>query len=211
MILEREASQCRPRRSRSGHVPVRPIGRRVIASLISIVLVLASHPGGVSGQPPGPSQVDVEAVYLFNFAKFVRWPVGHDGESLNICIAGEKIYAESASRIVAGERIGTRPLAVRSVQHSDEVTDCSILFIGASAKDRLEGLLNAAGRQPTLTVSDLPGFLERGGMINFLVQNNRVRFAVNLEAVEKSGLSLSSELLKVAVKVEGKTSGEAAR
>ena len=178
---------------------------------MSIVLLFAALPSGSIGQSSGPSQVDVETVYLFNFTKFVRWPAGHDGEPLNVCIAGEKAYADSAAKVVAGERIETRPLAARFVQNSDEIKDCSILFIGASAKDRSEGFLNAAARQPTLTVSDIPGFLERGGMINFIVLNNRVRFAVNLDAVEKSGLSLSSELLKVAVKVEGKTPGETVR
>jgi hypothetical protein len=190
-----------------GHVPVRAIGMHVVALLISIVLVFIPLPGVMSAQPSGPSQVDVEAVYLFNFTKFVRWPVGHDGEPLYICIAGEKAYADSAAKIVAGELIGTRPLAVRTVQKSDEIADCNILFIGASDKDRSEGFLKAAAHQPTLTVSDIPGFMERGGMISLIVLNNRVRFAVNLEAVEKSGLSLSSELLKVAVKVEGNSSG----
>jgi uncharacterized protein DUF4154 len=198
-------------RYRSGDDRCRRVDWRAIRLLVSIALALALLRQDVYSQPSGPSQVDVEAVYLFNFAKFVRWPAGHDGEPLIICIAGEKAHVESATRVVAGERIGTHPLAVRSVQHSEEVTDCNILFVGTSAKSRLEGLLNAAAREPMLTVSDLPGFLELGGMINLLVLNNRVRFAVNMGAVEKSGLSLSSELLKVAVNVQGKESGETIR
>jgi hypothetical protein len=71
----------------------------------------------------------------------------------------------------------------------------------------MDALLAASAGKPVLTVSDIPGFLDRGGMIQFLVQDNRVRFSVNLRPVARSSISLSSELLKVAVAVNGRSSG----
>jgi len=187
------------------------IARRTLVYVTSMCLAFASLANQSFCQGPAPSQIDVETVYLFNFAKFVRWPAERDGEQLNICIAAQKAYSDSASRVVAGEQIGTRRLAVKLVSRPEDVSGCAILFVGLAAKDHLNDLLNAAAQHATLTVSDIPGFLEQRGMISLFVVNNRVRFSVNLENVDRSGLSLSSELLKVAVQVQGKSPGVGAR
>jgi YfiR/HmsC-like len=169
---------------------------------IALLILLGAPSSGpiANAQSSPPSQFDVQAVYLFDFAKFVRWPAGAESGPIVLCIAAESRYAESLKKIVAGERIDNRALVVQLVQRSAEA-GCHILFIGATALDRLDSLLSAAAGRPTLTVSDLPGFLDRGGMINLLVIDNRVRFAVDLRPVQRSGISLSSELLKVAVRV----------
>ena len=158
-------------------------------------------------QSPKPSQSDVQAVYLYNFAKFVRWPAVTPPSPIDICIAGQKIYVDTLAKTVAGEQIDTRPLTVRAVERPEDEAGCSILFIGVSVKDRLDALLAATAGKPIVTVSDIPGFLDRGGMIQFLLIDNRVRFSVNLDPVNRSQITLSSELLKVAVKVNGKPSG----
>jgi hypothetical protein len=158
-----------------------------------------------TAQPPPPSQYDVQAVYLFDFAKFVRWPEGAGHESINLCIAGQRQYADTLQKIVTGEAIDGRPLAVRTILRPEDESGCSILFIGAMEQDRVDALLTAASGKPMLTVSDMSAFLDHGGMIQFLVLQKRVRFSVNLKAVQQSGLSLDSELLKVAVAVNGKS------
>ena len=174
---------------------------RSLAIALLILPVTASSGPKANAQSSPPSQFDVQAVYLFDFAKFVRWPAGAESGPIVLCIAAESRYAESLKKIVAGERIDNRALVVQLVQRSADEAGCHILFIGATALDRLDSLLSAAAGRPTLTVSDLPGFLDRGGMINLLVIDNRVRFAVDLRPVQRSGISLSSELLKVAVRV----------
>ena len=152
------------------------------------------------------SQGDIQAAYLYNFAKFVHWPAGSSTATLNICIAGQNSYVDSLTKIVAGEHIDQRALAVRAVQRPEDAAGCDILFLGASAKERLDLLLAATAGKPILTVSDIPGFLDRGGMIQFLLIDNRVRFSVDLRPVARSNIALSSELLKVAVAVNGKPS-----
>jgi hypothetical protein len=158
-------------------------------------------------QQAGPTLYDVQAVYLFDFTKFIRWPATSEHETISICIAGQQGFSDTLTRIVAGERVDSHTLSVRLVQQAQDEADCDILFIGSAAEGRLDNLLAATKGKPVLTVSDIPGFLDRGGMIQFLTVGNRVRFSVDLRPVARSGISLSSELLKVAVAVKGPAVG----
>lgn len=181
--------------------------RAVVVLARFLLLVLVGATVRSAAQSPRPSQYDVQAVYLYDFAKFVRWPAGGTGATLDICVAGRSAYADTLKKVVAGEQIDGHPLAVRAVLRPEQEAGCAILFIGSMMKDQAESLLAASAGKPMLTVSDMPGFLERGGMIQFLLVDNRVRFAVDLRPVDRSGISLSSELLKVAAAVTGKTGG----
>jgi hypothetical protein len=174
---------------------------------VSILLAAAGLECEARGQTAGPSQYDVEAVYLFDFAKFVRWPAEADHDTIAICVAGQNTYVDTLKKVVAGERIGSRPFEVRAIQKGDEEAGCNILFFDSSVKAHLDQLLAASAGKPALTVSDIPGFLNHGGMIQFILTGNRVRFSVDLRPVARSGLSLSSELLKVAATVDGNPAG----
>lgn len=173
---------------------------------LATLLFLSLASALTDASPPAhePSQADVEAVYLFDFGKFVRWPAASAQEPLNLCIAGAQRFTNSVQAIVAGEKVDGRALAVRRVLRAEDTGNCSILFIDALEKDNEEDLLAAADGKPMLTVGDAPDFLARGGMIQFMVMAKHVRFSVNLDAVAQHHLSLSSELLKVAVYVKGK-------
>jgi len=181
-------------------------GRRhsALALLTALLLPMAwAQQPAPAAQASSFTQYDVEAVYLYNFAKFVRWPASVQNQALDICIAGRWEYTDTLTRTVAGEKIAGRPLAVRTVLKPEDEAGCDILFLGAADKAHFDNLLAAAAGKPVLTVSDVPSFLERGGMIQFQTIGNRVRFSVDLRPVARSGLELSSELLKVAVSVSG--------
>lgn len=165
--------------------------------------------GTAEAQRPLPE--DVEAAYLYNFGKFVRWPENGRSGPLLICVAGQDSFEETVARLVQDERINDRPLEVRLLRRGDKEQGCSILFIGAAERDHLDGLLAEAVGKPILTVSDVPDFLARGGVIQFLFLENHVRFSVNLNAANRNGLDLSSELLKVAVSVTGRPQNGAAQ
>ena len=154
-----------------------------------------------------PSPGDVEAAYLYNFGKFVRWPDAAAHGPMLICVAGRDPFGQTVARLITGEQINGRALQTRSVERAEDAQGCSILFVGAAERAHLDGYLAAAAGKPILTVSDTPDFLARGGIIQFVVEENHVRFSVNLNAASHSGLSLSSELLKVAVTVIGNAGG----
>ena len=156
------------------------------------------------------SQYDLESVYVFDFAKFVRWPEPAADKPFDLCVAsaaGQKGFADVLKKTVAGETLDGRTLRVRGVDRIDDETGCNVLFLDGSAKN-VTALLAAAAGKPILTVSDVPDFLASGGMIQFVTVDSRVRFSVNLTPVSRSGLSMNAELLKVAVKVQGKPGTE---
>lgn len=184
----------------------RPAGLRRLVPLAALAFFFAAAQP-ILPQAPKPSQDEVEAVYLYDFARFVRWPPAGPGANLELCVAAPASYSDALSRIVQGERVNGRAAVVHSIRRPAEEAGCDILFIDRSMKDSLNGLLDESRGKPVLTVSDSPGFLDRGGMIQFLLVNDRVRFAVNMFQATQSGISLSSELLKVAVSVEGEPSG----
>ncbi len=154
---------------------------------------------------------DVEAAYLYNFGKFVQWPAAPDSSSqpFSICILGQDNFGKNLDDTIAGEAIQGRKIIARRLSSAEAADKCQIVFIGLSEDTRLTRDLEALHEKPVLTVSNLPDFLERGGAIQFLIQNNRVRFAVNLPAAKRAGLELSSELLKVAAYVKTGASKEA--
>jgi hypothetical protein len=156
-----------------------------------------------AGQAQKTSRDDVQAAYLYNFGKFVRWPQGVDRGPMLVCIAGRDPFGQVVGKLVDGEEIGGRLVGERDLESPEGVGACSILFVGTEERAREDGFLAAAEGKPILTVGEGPDFLARGGMIQFLLVGDHVRFAVNLEAVIRHRIVLSSELLKVAVTVTG--------
>lgn len=151
-----------------------------------------------------PSQSDVEAVYLFDFGKFIRWPAGFDQGPMSICVAGSPSFSSGLEKVVANENVGGRTLEIRRVHRADDESNCAILFIDVTQRGHAQELIQAVADKPTLTVSDLPDFLSRGGMIQFQLVEKRVRFSINVDAVNRVHLTISSELLKVAMSVKGR-------
>jgi hypothetical protein len=156
-------------------------------------------------QPPKPSEYQVKAAYLYNFGKFVAWPVAvqNRNDSFAICIIGQDPFGTMLDNIVSGEAIGGKAVVPRRITKLEEVAGCRILFISGSEESRLREILTAVDKAAVLTVSDISGFCQRGGMIQFVLLANKVRFEVDLRPAAQAGLSLSSELLKVAVTVKG--------
>lgn len=186
---------------------LRPGLARWMAALVAMAVWIAPLFGVARAESKKPSINDVEAVYLYDFGKFVRWPADTAKGPLAICVAGNADYEQALAKIIAGERIGGRTLSVVHIDHPKEETGCDILFLGSSMQDHPDDFLAAVAGKPTLTVSDMPGFLDHGGMIQFLLVDDRVRFAVNLDSATRCKLSLSSELLKVALRVIGTQPG----
>ena len=196
--------------------PPRLLPRLARAMLGPLLLAVTSMGWSAGADSEKPSQYDVEAAYLYDFGKFVRWPADPHHIPMNLCILGQDPFGHVLDRIVAGEKINGRPLAVYRLANDAGTRNCSILFLGASGGPRpndapndtpnyaMDRVIASVAGEPVLTVSNLPGFLERGGEIQFVFENDRVRFAVNLNAVNRNGLVLQSELLKVAVRVIGK-------
>jgi YfiR/HmsC-like len=144
-----------------------------------------------------PTQYEVEAAYLFNFAKFVRWPP-HSSGNFEICILGTDPFGSAMDRLIRGEDINGEQLTIRRIHAVPEAFSCRIVFLGSSESRHLDQDVSLLATHPILTVSDIDDFADHGGEIQFVNDAGRVRFVINRAAAEKCGLGLSSELLKVA-------------
>ncbi len=165
--------------------------------------------GWISLCPPGtaqqsrPEEYQVKAVYLYNFGGFVVWPAttATPSATFDVCVLGRDPFGSVLDATLAGEAINNRKLAAKRIANPHEATNCQILFISSSEAARIKEILAAVDSFNVLTVSDMPGFTSDGGMIQFVLRENKVRFEVNLTAAEKAGLMMSSQLLKVATDI----------
>lgn len=150
-----------------------------------------------------PTDYQVKAVYLINFARFVEWPDkgGTAQDPFTICILGHDPFGPTLDTTLAGERIAGRSVVVKRIPEAHESLNCQILFVSSTEASSLNRTVEATNKQAILTVSDMPQFADHGGMIQFVMQDSRIRFEVNLTAAQHAGLTLSSELLKVATVV----------
>jgi hypothetical protein len=177
---------------------------RMLAFAIKLAfpLILLFLGSDLLGQNTPPTEAQVEAAYLFNFGKFVTWPAADRAPALfTICILGKDPFGETLDSIVAGESIGQKPIKVQRILSMQDAGACNILFVASSEDWHLEGILQDSRKLHLLTVSNIRHFAEAGGIIGLVRQEDRVRFEVNRTAAEQSRLLLSSELLKVAVRV----------
>jgi hypothetical protein len=175
-----------------------------------VLLLLFVFPPSIVAEPQGhePTETQVEAAYLFNFAKFVRWRAGDESfKNLQICVLGRNPFGTVLESTVRGESINGRAVSARTVVNLQEASGCQIIFVSESEAGRLDAILNAIRHQDSLTVSDIPHFAERGGMIEFVREEDRIRFKVNLTPMAEGDIGVSSELLKVAIKVIGRSGG----
>ena len=156
---------------------------------------------------PSPQQQatesQVKSAYLFNFGKFVHWQARTQAPAgpFAICVIGKDPLGTDLDETVEGESIEGQKIAVRRIPSAEAAADCRILFISSSEDRRLAPILAAAEHFEILTVSDMTEFVERGGAIGFVMQGDRIRFEVNQRAAERAHLKMSSELLKIAVRV----------
>jgi hypothetical protein len=178
--------------------------RRRTAFLLLAACLLAL-PGAARAEV-AVSEYDVKAAFLYNFTKFVDWPpsaFASEHSPLKICVVGEDPFGKTLRSLMEDEVAGRRLILV----HLDSLNSpaaCQVLFVSRSERDRLPQILAAVRGAPVLTVGDTPGFLDHGGMINFILERSKVRFDINQEAAERSGIRISSKLLALAKHVKGR-------
>lgn len=174
---------------------------------ISTCLVLLAVVCPLSRPQKRPTRYDVEAAYLYQLGNFVQWPATKSGaaqaSSFSICVLGRDPFGRVLDNIVKGGKINGVSLVDRRIDSPEEAKGCQILFVSGSEGYDIRRDLEQLHDDPTLTVSDVPDFLDRGGMIQFVLVGDRVRFEINLSKAASAKLTLSSQLLKVAVGVRG--------
>ena len=154
-----------------------------------------------AAEPSANKEYRVKATYLFNFAKFVEWPPPAFAESatpIRIGVLGNDDFGLFLDQLVQGETVKGHPLVVKRSRLVEELKTCHILFISKSEANRIDQILTALGDAGVLTVSESDGFAERGGIVNFFIEGNKVRFEINPAAARRRELKIGSQLLSLA-------------
>lgn len=176
--------------------------RRSACLALLLALYGAVGGGAVAGaESPAPTMHQVQAAFLFNFAKFVTWPddvFENSGNVLIIGVFGEDPFGAILEDTIRDKTVLGKKLAVKRFTSIHDAANSHILFLSASEEGRLPQMVKALEKANVLTVSDMEQFAERGGMVAFTVEDQKVRFNVNVDAVERAGLKMGSQLLKLA-------------
>ena len=174
--------------------------RKILFSVLILVLMLATGLG--RAQTPQPSEYQLKAAFIYNFVKLVDWPPNSfiDEQSpFVIGVLGDNPFGSDFERMVAGKKINDRPISIHFFKSAAESAHCQILFISNLEKKRFREIIQNLQTIPVLTVSDADGFIEAGGMINFVQEAGKIRFQINDEAAKAARLKISSKLLNLAV------------
>jgi hypothetical protein len=178
-------------------------GWLVAGLLILLTLAVPSGhpPSAAETRPPGEYQI--KAAFLYNFAKFIDWPAesfASESAPFTICILGDNPFGKGFDPI-RSKTVKNRPVAVREIDDAASAGGCQVVFISASEQPGLRAVLEMLGHRSVLTVSDMKGFAQAGGMISFVTEDDKVRFEINLRAANPAKLKISSQLLKLARRV----------
>jgi hypothetical protein len=147
------------------------------------------------------SEDQVKAAYLFNFAKFVEWPQETFPDAtapIHLCVLNDPTIGSELSQIVKDKHISGRSIVVAQIQNGEQGRSCQILFINSAQNSQIEHILKVLQGASVLTVGEATQFVEQGGIVNFVIQDDQVHFQVNHKAATQSRLRMSARLLSVA-------------
>jgi hypothetical protein len=186
--------------------PASAIGLFILFTFGRVLTGILLASSSVSALGQSPTEYEVKAAFLFNFAKFVEWPatVFSGSETpFRICILGRDPFGNGLEQIVAGKKLDRRQIEIARPMNSMEAKNCQILFIASSEARQVPQILEHLKGVSVLTVADTNRFALMGGMISFVRDDDRVRFEINVQAADAAHLKLSARLMTVAKRVLG--------
>jgi hypothetical protein len=153
----------------------------------------------VSAQRAKPGEYEVKAAFLINFIKFIEWPEDRtsSGPTCSVCILGDNPFG-AALKTIQDKTVGGKRVTTKQCKDAEDIKGCQILFISASEKSRLGNILAEVGNSGILTVGDMKGFAQAGGVIQFVIEEDKIHFIINADAADRSKLRISSKLLRLA-------------
>jgi hypothetical protein len=156
------------------------------------------------------NEYQVKAAFLYNFAKFVEWPDGtfaNSASALTVCVLGKDPFGKVLDDAILGKRIAGHPAILARAKRIQDLPECQIVFVSDSDSAQLPEILRGLQGRKALVVGESENFAGSGGAIQFVLEANRVRFAINTDAADRAGLKVSSKLLALATIVHDSAAG----
>jgi hypothetical protein len=194
-------------RLRRGAAPI-PAGTRGLAALLASILAalcLGLGSPAACGEADDPTtEFRVKAACLFKFTPFIEWPEAAFPDPkapFIVAILGKDPFGPILEETFKGKSVGNHPIELRRYKDLKELKPCHMLYVSESEKENLEAVAKATKDMGAVTASDIETFTRKAGAIRFLIAENKVRFEINLDAAKRAKVTISSKLLKIAVKV----------
>jgi hypothetical protein len=184
-------------------------GTRTLAPCLLAVacLVLAS----AALPSTDDKEYQLKAAYLYNFALFTEWPASRFEEEdspIVLGVVGEDPFGPLLEREFAEQRVGKRPFEICRFESTGDLGECHLLFVSRSEEDELAAIAKRCRAENILSVSEIPGFVEQGGVIGFYLADKRIRFEIHIDEARRHGVKISSKLLTLAKVVRDRDKGE---
>jgi len=177
--------------------PAHELTLRGSCALTLLVLFLS---GLFLARAQASKEYQIKAAFLFNFAQFVEWPSAAFADAstpITIGVLGDDPFGPVLDQTIQGETINRRKLIIQRSQQVADLKGCHLVFISKSERSHLADIFDTLGSSSVLTVSETENFARRGGIINFYLDGNKVRFEINADAAQRKGIKISSQLLKL--------------
>jgi len=189
-------------------MPSLAFGCRLAAGLTGIFGLLLGGQPVAAAEGTVSKEYQVKAAFLYNFTKFVEWPAQHfatEDRPVVIAVLGHNPFGEELEQITRGRRVNGREITIAFIDTAAAAAAADLVFVCAGEESRFEAMSTALRQAQVLTIGESPRFADAGGMITFLREADKVRFAVNLDSAERAGLKISAQLLKLATDVQHKS------
>src|SRR5579864_1476317 len=191
----------KPRNRPHGDLFHRLTCRAQRVSLAFSLAVSGAIPVPVAGQGDSADEYELKAAMLYNLTQFVEWPASafpNPKAPILLCILGRDPFGVSLSSTVPKDTVNGRPVLILRTQREDEVRSCHVLYISTSERKSTAQIFSTLNGSSVLTVGEIPHFAARGGMVQFALEDQQIRFDINVDAASRAGLKISSKLLMLA-------------
>ncbi|HON19610.1 MAG TPA: YfiR family protein [Salinivirgaceae bacterium] len=141
----------------------------------------------------------VQAMFVYNFTKYIEWPASTKSGNFVIAILGNSPIYEELIKIAESKNVGNQTIVVRKINSTSEISDQHIVFISENKSSEIERVTNKIGSNPILLITESSGMIGKGAGINFIIVDNKQRFEMKKENITSKGLKISSELEKFAI------------
>jgi len=181
---------------------------RLITTILMLLLG-AGYPARAQDSSAS-SEYLVKAGFIYNFAKLVEWPTAafaQPDSPIVIGIWGTDPFGPIIDKVLEGKKINEHGFLIKRLRSIADAKDCNILFVSSSETAHLGDAIRLAKSTHVLTIGEIPGFANRGGIINLTLEDNKVRFEVNVDAAKDAELNISSRLLALAKIVQQPADG----
>lgn len=144
-----------------------------------------------------------KAAFIYHFTKYIKWPQSDSSATFNIGVLGESIITGPLEEVSDLKKVGTRRIVIHQLDSVQQCGPCHILFVANPEEERFEKIRAYLKGSNTLIVTDTKEFGRKGSCINFIASKGRLRFEINMESLKKMNLTVSSQLLKLAIIING--------